>query len=94
MEKNLEYNAEERREYCEKWRASGLTQKVFCAKHDLNVKTLSRWLSLEQKKQPFKFSQVTAMSNNETVEVTLPSGISIKIVAKKDFFIGLIKGLL
>ena len=90
----MEYNAEKRKDFCEKWRASGLTQKVFCAKHDLNVKTLSRWLTLEQKKQPFKFLQVTAISNNETVEVTLPSGISIKISAKKDFFIDLIKGLL
>ena len=30
-------------EHIKAWQASGLTQRVYCQSHELNVKTFSRW---------------------------------------------------
>lgn len=81
-------STEARIDFCDKWRASGLTQKAFCIQHNICNKTLSKWLALEK----VKFLPVT--SHNETVEITLPSGIRIKIAAEKSFFVSLVRGLL
>ena len=86
-------SVEKRIGFCEKWRASGLTQKVFCEQHGITTKSLSRWLRFEKNRQ-VKFLRIADVSNNETVEIILPNRIRIKIAAEKSFFVSLIKGLL
>ena len=52
------YSRDEQREFCTKWRASGLSQKVFCTEHGFTTKSLARWLSLLENKGELKFLEV------------------------------------
>lgn len=89
---------EERLKFCVKWRASGLTQKVFCNQQGITSKALGRWLRFEKKQQGIKFLPVTANQQSkeakEVIEIFLPNNRYFKIAAEKRFLIGLMKELM
>ena len=39
-------------EHIKAWQASGLTQRVYCQSHELNVKTFSRWFRAYRLSKP------------------------------------------
>ena len=92
--------SKERQELCDKWRASGLSQKVFCAQIGISTKTLGLWLKPRSRNADLKFLRVVEADASENKpeqsisgEIFLARGIKIKVVANQMVFTDFIRGL-
>jgi hypothetical protein len=71
--KNKPYSTQEKAEYCERWRLSGLSRKVFCQQEHICRKSLKRWLE-ERPVRPNK------VKPSDGVIKMLPVSLAPKIV--------------
>ena len=80
------YSIEECKNYCAKWRASGLSKTSFCKANDISEAALYRWLKLyaegfaQPETKELKFLAIEAVTQNELkrVEVVLPNGVLLR----------------
>lgn len=95
MKKRLSLSTEQRREWVNKWRSSGLSGGQFARRHGLNESTLYRWgqrmaeggaVSLAQSRHersaPPSFAEVRIGARNDSegsIEVTLGHGRVVRV---------------
>jgi hypothetical protein len=82
------YSIEERKNYCERWRSSGLSKLSFSRENKISESALRKWLNLydpnllnvEGKKPKLKFLAIEPSKPKELmeIEITLPNGIMLK----------------
>jgi hypothetical protein len=82
------YSIEERKNYCAKWRSSGLSKLNFSRENKISESALRKWLKLydtnslatDIKKPEIKFLEVERLIRNEIrkVEIMLPNGLLLK----------------
>jgi hypothetical protein len=90
------YTEVERMALCKKYLSGKESRKEFCEVYDISPKSLSRWLLKASKSKVSKFVPIgeLAVVDNVLIEITLPSGIDIKLGLDVARVGGLIKGLL
>ncbi len=74
------------RRHLDGWKQSGLTQVGYCARHDISIKTFTRWRGLELKIGPAIPSSVTLVpvrlersSTGSTMQMHSPGGWRIEL---------------
>ena len=88
------YTQEKREKICKEYRASGKTQKEFCAVKVISQKTLSRWLN-EKKNKPIKFVSVGEVRPMlGLAEIILPNAIKIRLPIEAGKISSIAQGLL
>ena len=65
------------------WHSSGLTQKAFCALHDIKVTTLGYWVArskeVEMQRNGFIALSGGLTSKETQVEIIYPTGVRLKV---------------
>jgi len=66
----------------EQWRASGMTQKQFCKKHQVKLATFGYWNTRyrrRQNEQSGGFVQVASSSSSQDIEIIYPNGVRLSL---------------
>jgi hypothetical protein len=82
------YSTEECKNYCAKWRASGLGKLAFCKENKISETALYRWLKIydgewkgvEDKNPGLKFLAIEQEPKKEAsqIEIILPNGVLLR----------------
>lgn len=76
--------AEEKRQLVHQWRASGLTQKVYCEKMGIKQTTFTNWVKRCKEKPASAFIPVTPPVDHfsEGIELIYPNGVRLQVASR------------
>ena len=76
-------SGEEKRHHVQAWKESGLTQKDYCERHHLPLKSFEKWLRIERngqiKLEPVEVDLTLLTQRSLSATLTFPSGIQCKL---------------
>lgn len=69
------FTREEKAQHWSQWKSSGLNQKAYCERHDLNVNSFKNWGSYSSPKYPLVPVTITPLVPQPGFKIVLRQGV-------------------